>query len=701
METLTILLELGGRPIPGVRCSLSTERSTTTPGTSPSEAFVVLRGQDDATTDTEGRATLQYRPTADIEGVTYTLWLGPSRWSGLELPRGGTDANTLLHDRRADGEDDEHVSQTLAQRIAAEVARQLGPITTRVDALRRDLSTLQTIEGQDIGGLVTRVSAVEARAGTNADGVAANLAAVTEAARIARENQGELTTEITDRRDADTELRKRITALADSLPEFTSQVTVFPPGVVARSGLTRSFRAVLGEAIRVPAGTRKLAVFVQSRDRSLSDEVEVVSWDARLPPGTINFTVKQSDLAPIGLRDADTALNMALSFLAADNTVLGDKEVPFAIGIGPEYGDIDLHSERLLRAAGDGAVRYDVGDNATLVNVIRLQNDSNHVGILVFTADVAHTVQGVTHNFKAGDVAWVPPRADEVGNSEVMFNLGAGPAPGPAPSGSITQAQFDALLSTSSGPFNTRWSQAMARNSNPNLAAIRAAMAANMGNAVEAAWGNQHINAEELLGLAIAAADNGKLIEVVKPTAQARPVLRLVPKPAIPETRELFHAEYDGTVPSNYSGSALDVTWTAETVLTGDATRPFEARAAGGLTCTRKCRIIFEGLMTASPGDTQADTRRGVSFWLRQGTAAEIAAGTASFRQEGGSAYVRGSGNSSLRVGATSHLTEVMDFEVGDQLALQVASADSNNKGKGMATITNIAMRICELPLRG
>lgn len=208
--------------------------------------------------------------------------------------------------------------------------------------------------------------------------------------------------------------------LAIPVPEFTQQVSVFPPGVTSKDATTRTYRVTLGEKLRVPPETRKLAVFTQSRDRSRSDQVAIVPWDTRLPPGTVSFTVTEQDITAIGLRDDDVALNMAFSFLAGNNRVMGDKEVPFAIGIGPEYGDIDLHTERLLRVAGDQIRPTRVNSPGGLASALLAQADDTHGLLIIFTADV--TSGGV--DWDNGDVAYLEPRQSSITHGNRWFNLG-------------------------------------------------------------------------------------------------------------------------------------------------------------------------------------------------------------------------------------------------------------------------------------
>ena len=217
--------------------------------------------------------------------------------------------------QRVASHDDIEAAEAAADKATEDVARLAG-----------QLETLADLEKGDVSSLTAQVNQ--------------NDNAITDLQRVTAENTGEISSEASTRRDADTALGKRIDGVRAEFPEFITQLVAEPAGVAQASDLTREFSLLLGERLDVPAATRFLAVFAQNRNRDVSDEVQVVAYDARLPPQSVSFAVKQPNLAAVGVRSQDTGLNMALSFLDAGRQVIGDKPftVPFAIGIGAAFG---------------------------------------------------------------------------------------------------------------------------------------------------------------------------------------------------------------------------------------------------------------------------------------------------------------------------------------------------------------------------
>ena len=390
MPTLSIdLTYAGGAALSGVSVGLWPERSTV------SDSAVIPPAPAWAVTDAYGQAILAFTPTADIDGVLYVLRIGPSTWSGLELLSDDIDADDLLRGRHADGESDSAVSQTLGERIAADIAKALVPVNERIDALRRDLTTLQDIEGNDIGAVVTRISTAEAAIKANLNAIGLNHDSI-------RENRTELEAEASTRRDMDTALGKRIDAVRAEFPEFITQLVVEPAGVARSFEIMREFSLVLGERLDVPPETRFLAVFAQNRGRDTSDEVQVVPYDVRLPPQSVSFTIKQENVAAVGLRSQDVGLNMALSFLDSGRQVVGDKAftVPFSIGIGAAFG-----AEGERRAAGDTLQRLAFHSEGSLNAQLAVHAANDDAALLVATADFS----GAVRDYKAGQSYYVAP----------------------------------------------------------------------------------------------------------------------------------------------------------------------------------------------------------------------------------------------------------------------------------------------------
>lgn len=249
----------------------------------------------------------------------------------------------------------------------------------------------------------------------------------------ANENRTELESEATTRRDADTALGNMITALANSRPEFTTQLVVEPAGVAHSSDITREFSLLLGEHIDVPADTRFLAVFAQNRGRDTSDEVQVVPYDVRLPPQSVSFTIQQQDVAAVGLRSQDTGLNMALSFLDNSRQVIGDKAftVPFAIGIGGAFG-----SEGELRAAGDTYQRLTFSSETSLNAQLAVHRANDDAAIFVPTANFT----GGVREYEVGQSYYLAPHH----SAELLMVLIAEGGPGEKASPAFLLHSFEA-----------------------------------------------------------------------------------------------------------------------------------------------------------------------------------------------------------------------------------------------------------------
>ena len=166
-----------------------------------------------------------------------------------------------------------------------------------------------------------------------------------------------------------------------SSTEFVKQLQVVPAGVENLAALIANpLTVVFGEARNVPSGTRKMALFVQASDRSTSSEVGKFSWDYRNRHNALGEvitlpTIRQVDLNATGIRSSDKAVNLAISFLDASDVVLGDKEVPFVVGIGSQFAtpsgelaDKSVTTAKLADRAvtGDKLARNTVaGDNLT------------------------------------------------------------------------------------------------------------------------------------------------------------------------------------------------------------------------------------------------------------------------------------------------------------------------------------------------
>ena len=279
--------------------------------------------------------------------------------------------------QRVASHDDIEAAEAAADKAAEDVARLAG-----------QLETLADLEKGDVSSLTAQVNQ--------------NDNAITDLQRVTAENTGEISSEASTRRDADTALGKRIDGVRAEFPEFIMQVAVTPTGVAQASDLTREFSLVLGERLDVPADTRFLAVFAQNRNRDVSDEVQVVAYDARLPPQSVSFAVKQPNIAAVGVRSQDTGLNMALSFLDAGRQVIGDKPftVPFAIGIGAAFG-----AEGELRAAGDTLQRLTFHSETSLNAQLAVHAANDDAALLVATA----TFSGGVREYEAGQAYYVAP----------------------------------------------------------------------------------------------------------------------------------------------------------------------------------------------------------------------------------------------------------------------------------------------------
>lgn len=157
-------------------------------------------------------------------------------------------------------------------------------------------------------------------------------------------------------------------------PEFTKQLTTYPQGVENIATLIKTPLTVhFGEPRGVPSGTRKLAFFTQSADRTRSSEVGKVNWDARnkqiLQRGIVTLPlIKQGNLDIVGVRSTDVGVNLAFSFLDGDDTVLGEKEVPFSVGLGSRYA---------VATGGEYTLAQRVGDLHIDVNPNVLQDTAN------------------------------------------------------------------------------------------------------------------------------------------------------------------------------------------------------------------------------------------------------------------------------------------------------------------------------------
>lgn len=147
MATLTFALtDAGGNALRGVSVALQPQRTAAT------SSSLVLPREVSAKTDADGAATLDFTPSADIEGTTYVLVVGRSVWTGLTLLDQDYDADDLLRDRPADGESAGVSSKTLAERITAAV-------NAATEALHGQIEAEQSTRATQNRDLDTRVRA--------------------------------------------------------------------------------------------------------------------------------------------------------------------------------------------------------------------------------------------------------------------------------------------------------------------------------------------------------------------------------------------------------------------------------------------------------------------------------------------------------------------------------------------------------------
>lgn len=208
----------------------------------------------------------------------------------------------------------------------------------------------------------------------------------------------------------------------DTIPEFVQSLTVWPPGVPTLADLlTTTFWVIMGEyRDGVPALTRKLATFIRSADQTTADEVgSPISWDVRNANNVIGRFVQlpqltQADLDAVGVRSADKGVNMAFSTLAADNTVLGQHQLPFWIGVGPQYDlgatAAQLSLEVARRLSGDKIDYRVVADGAALRTALTAHASDDNALLLRMGSAIDETIDGVRYQYPANQLVYFAER---------------------------------------------------------------------------------------------------------------------------------------------------------------------------------------------------------------------------------------------------------------------------------------------------